>query len=145
MQSRLFQTLRVGFQSLWLYKLRSALAALGIFIGTSTVIWLVAMGEGVSYQAQQQIKDLGATNIIVRSVKPPADSSATDNSAPYIEYGLLRADYERIISNLPNLARAVPMREILRELRVADRTAEVKLVGCSAEYLQLNHLAIARG
>ncbi len=38
-----------------------------ILIGGTAVIWLVAMGEGVSYQAQQQIKDLGANNIIVRN------------------------------------------------------------------------------
>ena len=30
--------------------MRAGLAALGIFIGTTTVIWLVAMGEGVSYR-----------------------------------------------------------------------------------------------
>ena len=61
----------MGFKSLMLHKLRSGLAMLGILIGVTAVIWLVALGEGVSYQAQQQIKELGATNIIVRSVKPP--------------------------------------------------------------------------
>jgi len=55
--------------------LRPLQAALGIFIGTSTVIWLVAMGKGVSHRAQQQIKELGATNIIVRTKQP---SSAGD-------------------------------------------------------------------
>ena len=52
------QQLKLGFRSLMLHKLRSALAVLGILIGVTAVIWLVAMGEGVSYQAQQQIKDL---------------------------------------------------------------------------------------
>ncbi len=66
MQSKFFQTLKLGLKSLLLQKMRSVLAALGIFIGTTTVIWLVAMGEGVSYQAQQQIMELGATNIILR-------------------------------------------------------------------------------
>ena len=60
-----------------LQKMRAGLAALGIFIGTSTVIWLVAMGEGVSYQAREQIKNLGATNIIVRSLKPNTSSDST--------------------------------------------------------------------
>ena len=59
-----------GFKSLMLHKLRASLAMLGILIGVTAVIWLVALGEGVSYQAQQQIKDLGATNIIINSVKP---------------------------------------------------------------------------
>ncbi len=72
---RIFLTLRLGIYSLLLHKLRSGLAVLGILIGIMAVIWLVAMGEGVSYQAQQQIKDLGANNIIVRSVKPAQTSS----------------------------------------------------------------------
>ena len=38
--------------------MRAGLAGLGIFIGTATVIWLVAMGEGVSHRAQEQIKEL---------------------------------------------------------------------------------------
>ncbi len=74
--TRFWQTLRLGLKSLLLHKLRSGLAILGIFIGVTAVIWLVAMGEGVSYQAQQQIKDLGANNIIIRSAKPPADVTA---------------------------------------------------------------------
>ena len=144
MKSSLLQTIELGLKSLLLQKLRASLAALGIFIGTTTVIWLVAMGEGVSHQAQQQIKDLGATNIIVRSIKPNTDDVTGDNSRVKT-YGLLRADYRRMLSNIPTLRRAVPMRELGRELRVGDRTADVKLVGCSEEYLQLNRLEIARG
>ena len=72
MISYLLRTLRLGFKSLLLHKLRTGLAMLGILIGVTAVIWLVALGEGVSYQAQKQIEDLGATNIIIKSVKPPS-------------------------------------------------------------------------
>lgn len=144
MRSSLYQTLRLGIKSLSLQKLRAGLAALGIFIGTTTVIWLVAMGEGVSHQAQQQIKDLGATNIIARSVKPNTSEDAGDNDRVK-RYGLLRADYERFLTNIPSIRRSVPMRELRREFRVEDHVADAKLVGCSEEYLELNQLAIARG
>ena len=73
--SRLLRTLRLGIKSLLLHKLRTGLAMLGILIGVTAVIWLVALGEGVSYQAQKQIEELGATNVIVKSVKPPEGSS----------------------------------------------------------------------
>ena len=102
----MWQVLSVGLKSLLLHKLRSALAILGILIGVTAVIWLVAMGEGVSYQAQQQIKDLGANNIIIRSTKPPAD--ALRGGGFIIAYGLLRADFERIVSNVPTLSQSVP-------------------------------------
>ncbi|MBL7039656.1 MAG: ABC transporter permease [Pirellulaceae bacterium] len=122
--------------------MRAGLAALGIFIGTSTVIWLVAMGEGVSYRAQQQIKELGATNIIVRSKETRSDEEANSRIKAY---GLLRDDYRRITENIPTIRSAVPMRELRFELRLGNRTADAKLVGCVEDYLQLNQLEIARG
>ena len=136
------QTLLLGLKSLLLQKMRSALAALGIFIGTTTVIWLVAMGEGVSYDAQQQIMELGAKNIIVRSVEPQSADSASERVKTY---GLLRKDFQRILTNVPSISSAVPMRELKREFLVDGRTADVNLVGCTKEYLDLNHLKIARG
>jgi putative ABC transport system permease protein len=142
MSSSFLQTLRLGLKSLLLQKMRSALAALGIFIGTTTVIWLVAMGEGVSHDAQEQIMELGATNIIVRSIEP---QSADGNSERVKAYGLLRADYRRIMSNIPAITRAVPIREVKREFMVKGRTVDVKLVGSTRDYLELNRLEIARG
>jgi putative ABC transport system permease protein len=121
--------------------MRSVLAALGIFIGTTTVIWLVAMGEGVSYQAQQQIMELGATNIIIRSIEP----SAEDGNERVKLYGLTRADYRRILSNVPTIVRAVPIRELKRQFMVGDRMLDVKLVGCTDDHFQLNRLEISRG
>ena len=144
MHSSFYQTFRLGLKSLFLQKLRAGLAALGIFIGTTTVIWLVAMGEGVSHQAQQQIKDLGATNIIVRSIDPSTGDEADEDNRVKT-YGLLRADYQRILSNVPTVRRAVPMRELRRELHVGDHTADAKLVGCSEDHLELNQLSMARG
>ena len=81
MNSSILRVIRLGLKSLLLQKMRAGLAALGIFIGTATVIWLVAIGEGVSHQAQQQILLLGAKNIIVRTVLPTSSSDAQDSNS----------------------------------------------------------------
>ncbi len=137
------QIFRLGIKSLVLQKMRSSLAALGIFIGTTTVIWLVAMGEGVSYQAQQQILELGANNIIIRSIEPKTSSNTEKDRVK--SYGLLRADYQRMLSNIPSIVRAVPIRELKREFAVKDRILNANLVGCTEDHLELNRLEIARG
>jgi putative ABC transport system permease protein len=142
--SRLLRTVRLGFKSLFLHKLRSGLATLGILIGVTAVIWLVALGEGVSYQAQQQIKELGATNIIVRSVKPPAQSSRPGASSFVVEYGLTRDDFDRIAS-IPTVKRAVPLREIRKEVRYQTRVVDARFIGCTPAYFEMNHLTMARG
>jgi putative ABC transport system permease protein len=108
------------------------------------VIWLVAMGEGVSYQAQQQIKELGATNIIVRSVRPTKMSAETAGSF-FIDYGLKREDFQRL-KNIPSVVRAVPLRELeSRITRYLDREETVRVVGCQPEYMEMNHLTLAQG
>ena len=137
------QTFKLGLKSLMLQKMRSALAALGIFIGTTTVIWLVAMGEGVSYQAQQQILELGANNIIVRTIEPKSNTSGDKNRVK--SYGLLRSDYQRFLSNIPSIVRAVPIRELRREFAAKGRILKANLVGCAVDHFDLNRLEIARG
>lgn len=139
------QSVGLGLKSLMLQKMRAGLAALGIFIGTSTVIWLVAMGEGVSQRAQQQIKELGATNIIMRTKRPNTDGDGEEANARVKIYGLLRSDYRRVVENIPSVSRAVPMRELRFELRLGNRSADAMLVGCVEDYLELNRLQIARG
>jgi putative ABC transport system permease protein len=139
------QTVQLGLKSLMMQKTRAGLAGLGIFIGTATVIWLVAMGEGVSYRAQKQIEELGATNIIVRSKEPTTSGDARDSNSRVKTYGLLRDDYDRFQTNLPDIELMVRMRELKFELRKGNNTADSKLVGCSDEYLEQNHLEIARG
>ncbi len=144
MGSKFLQTLRLGLKTLLLHKLRSGLAVLGIMIGVTAVIWLVAMGEGVSYEAQQQIKDLGATNIIVRSIKPAGNQSGLQ-TARFLSYGVLRDDFKRITSTIPTVVRAVPLREIQKEVRYMDKTSEIRLVGCTPDYLEMNNLKLAEG
>ncbi len=142
MTHALLQPVKLGLKSLLLQKLRASLAVLGIFIGTTTVIWLVAMGEGVSYQAQKQIKELGANNIIVRTVEP---ENKNDFNNPIKTFGLTDEDYHRILSNLQNIKRAVPIRELRRDVSKDDRVMTSKIVGCVNDYLELNRLTICRG
>ena len=60
----------VGIKSIYSHGLRSLLTVLGIVIGVAAVIAMLAVSEGASYEAQQQFRDLGASNILVKSVKP---------------------------------------------------------------------------
>ena len=82
---------RLGIKSLALHPMRSLLTVLGIFIGIASVVWLLAIGEGISLQIQKQIEALGTNNIIVRSVKPIEENSL--NMSSMAIYGLTRDDY----------------------------------------------------
>src|SRR4051812_37992055 len=63
--SKFARSVGLAVRSLWLHKLRAALSVLGIVIGTSAVIVLMAFGKGSMQDALNDIKRQGATNIIV--------------------------------------------------------------------------------
>ena len=138
------RTIHLGVKSLMLHPLRSMLTMVGICIGVWAVICLLAIGEGISEQAQKQIEGLGAENIIVRSVKPvnPPDGGENDF---ILAYGLLRSDFERIVTTIPTVKSALPIREMRREIRFRDRRIDGRLVGCTPEYAEVTRLIVDRG
>ncbi|MHB1037290.1 MAG: ABC transporter permease [Pirellulales bacterium] len=137
------RTWLLGAKSLTLHPMRSLLTVLGIFIGVASVIWLLAIGEGISLKAQEQIAGLGANNIIVRSVKPPSETTA--GIAGPVPYGLTRDDYDRLRETIPTVDRVLPIREIRRQFRFGDRLVDGRLVGCTPEYAEVTQLFVARG
>ncbi|WP_145059205.1 ABC transporter permease [Lignipirellula cremea] len=140
------RTLQLGVKSLLLHPMRSLLTVLGIFIGVAAVIWLLAISEGISREAQKQIEGLGANNIIVRSIKPPEDSGSSSGGFSGAKpYGLTRADYARLVSTIPTISNALPIREIRSQFSNAGRTLDGRLVGCTPDYDDAMHLKIARG
>src|ERR1044071_3853366 len=90
-------TVHLGVKSLLLHKLRTILTMLGIIFGVCSVIAMLAIGEGASYEAQEAIKRLGSANVILRSVKPVDDLSNSTGRRSYVsEYGLTYADVDRL-------------------------------------------------
>ena len=120
---------------------------LGIVFGVFSVIAMLAIGEGASSQAQKQVLELGATNIIVRSKKPPENSSASTSGSSnrVLRYGLLRADYRLLSDSIPTVVQAIPIREVTMDIRYLHRQLNSRLVGCTPEYFDFNHLKIDRG
>src|SRR6185436_3345987 len=134
------RTLHLSVKSLLMHPLRSSLTVLGIFIGVSSVIWLLALGEGISRAAQEQISSLGALNIIVRTVKPSGDEARDAG------YGLTRADYVRLVATVPTISKAIPMRILpALEFRNRNRKMEGRMVGTTPDYAEATRLAVARG
>ncbi len=122
----------LAVRSLWLHKLRALLSVLGIVIGTAAVIALMAFGEGSMQDALADIERQGATNIIVRSVKPP-DESATQSRSFFAVYGLTEQDYERL-HNIDTIIRDVPLRVFRQEIRYLGSMHVGRMVGTTQHY-----------
>jgi putative ABC transport system permease protein len=139
------RTVRLGIKSLLLHKLRSLLTTLGVLFGVSSVIAMLAIGEGASAEAQEQIKQLGSQNIILRSVKPP-DDVASDSTSRLISYGLLHQDFDRVRDTFPWVESAVPLRELAQEVRYEDNALpNPRLLATVPDYLDATGRLLADG
>ena len=122
--ARIWRALKLGMKSLLLHKLRSGLTVLGIVFGVAAVISMLAIAEGTSRDAQEQIRALGATNIIIRSVKPSEETQATGGRpARILNYGLKYSDFDRIVNTIPTIRKGVagprdPQADPPRQLRL---------------------------
>jgi putative ABC transport system permease protein len=141
---RFVHILRIGLKSLGLHVLRSALTVVSIVLGVASVIVMLAVGEGARFRAIQQIKDLGASNIIVRSVKPLEDPKARQQQG-ILKYGLTYRDLERIRETVPTIVSVTPMREFRKDIRVLDHNLEGRVVAVMPNYLATNVLKVAQG
>ncbi len=139
-------TVRLGIKSLLLHKLRSVLTMLGIIFGVCSVIAMLAIGEGASYEAQQAIKKLGSQNIIIRSVKPPDDAKQAGLRRGFaLEYGLTYDDASRIQSTIPGVVHVLPVRIIRENVRFFQNSVPCQIIGTLPSYLEIVGLDIARG
>ena len=141
-------TVRLGIKSLLLHKLRSILTMLGIIFGVCSVISMLAIGEGASYEAQESIKRLGSDNIIIRSVKPPEDAKATSmggGRGSSMEYGLTYQDGARIQATIPGVVRVLPIRIIRENVRFAQNNIPCQVLGTLPFYAEIVGVDVVRG
>lgn len=142
--AKLQRSVSLAVKSLWLHKLRSFLSVLGIIIGTCAVIALMAFGEGSMRDALADIKRQGATNIIVRSVKPP-DDSATSNQSFITSYGLTHRDLDRFETFGKTISVTVPMRVFPTQARHLERMVNSRVIATLPEYVDVHKFEMARG
>lgn len=147
-------TLQLGVRNLLLHKLRSFLTMLGTILGVGSVIAMLAIGEGSKRKAVEQIRQLGATNVIIRSVKPependpnsPGTSASQQQASRVLEYGLKYADYERLRDTLPTVVQSLPASLVRKDAQHGRRRiANARIVGSTPQYLKVKNLRLYRG
>ena len=144
--SQFISTVQLGVKSLLLHKLRSGLTMLGIIFGVCSVIAMLAIGEGASYEAQEAIKNLGSNNIIIRSLKPPEDSKDSGGSRGMeLDYGLTYDDGSRIYSTIPGVKRVLPMRIIRENVRFNENNIPCQVIGTTPVYPEIVGVDVVRG
>ena len=139
------RTIRLGVKSLWLHKLRSSLTVLGLVFGVSSVIAMLAVGEGASHEAQEQIRRQGSHNIILKSVKPPDNQQGNQGQSFMVEYGITDDDLRRIRETIPTVEILVPGRIIRKKVWNIGHRVDCDVIGTVPWYPEMRNHQVASG
>ena len=142
---RLKRTIKLGVKSLWMHRLRSTLTALGIIFGVSSVIAMLAIGEGASRDAQEKIAQLGSKNIIIKTAEPPEDQSSVGQQQTLREYGLTYADAERFQNGIPDVQVVVPNRRISQQASYRNHRVAIEVIGTVPWYPEISSTRLKFG
>ena len=141
---KLVEALALAVSGLSANRLRSALTMLGILIGVSAVILLVAVGNGTSVQIQQQIESLGS-NIIY--VSPASQRVGGVSQGFGSGQTLTQADVDALNdkSQAPDIVTAIPVTQAQGIMVYQNQNWFAPTSGTTADFPQVRNYEIAAG
>ncbi len=128
---------RLGLKDISRHKMRAFLTMLGVVFGVGSVVAMLAVGEGASKQALEQIKKLGSNNIVINSIKPSSEDQQDAQRSRLSMYGILHADHDRIAESIPVVKRTVPVKLMQKKAALGELNMELRVVGTTAGWFEL--------
>jgi putative ABC transport system permease protein len=136
------QTLRVAARALMRNKLRSFLTTLGIVIGVSAVIAMVAIGEGAKAKVEQSFASMGSNVLIVLPGSTSAGGSRGGfGSLPTLTWDDLRA----IQTEVPTVQYVAAQLRTSAQVLFEDQNWTTSIYGTSPEYFAIRNWPVSSG
>ncbi len=129
-------------------KLRSALTMLGVLIGVSAVIILVAVGTGSSRQIEQRIDALGTNTLtVINTGRFGAARSVASTGTQSQAATLTEADVKQISdsNNAPDVASVSPVLTTSETATYGSASSTISVTGSTPSYLTASDDTVASG
>ena len=139
-----FTTCFIAFDALNSNKLRSGLTLLGIIIGVSAVITLMAIGRGAQESITSRIESLGTNLLFIRS---GATSSFGFSGAQGSAANLTLEDSLALTDPIlaPSVVSVAPETQLRGQLVYQRENSNTRLIGITPEYLSVRSFEIEKG
>ena len=139
---RLLQTLRVAIRALLRNKLRSFLTTLGIIIGVSAVIAMVAIGEGAKARVEESFASMGSNLLVVLPGSTTAGGQRGGfGSMPTLTWDDLKA----IRTEVPTVRYAAAQLRSGAQLSSEDQNWGTSVYGTTPEYFLIRNWPVGIG
>jgi putative ABC transport system permease protein len=135
------EMLRVAVHSLGAHKLRFILSALGIMIGVASVIAMISVGQGATYNIRSRVESLGSDLITI----VPAFRVGSGGAASTQITTVFTLDLATEFTRVPAVQDVVPIGQTNGTIKYRDRNLQTSLVGGTPAYSAVLNYPIAQG
>ena len=130
-------------------KIRAALTSLGILFGVASVIAMLAIGSGAEQEILQQMKLLGANNIIVTPIVEQKEGKIEKDDgkkqSKKFTPGLTYLDAQALKEELPGVSAASSEVVVNTVITREAHHRSGKIVGVDSSYFKVMNLQLAEG
>jgi putative ABC transport system permease protein len=145
----LLETLRMALGALAANRMRSVLALLGIIIGVTTVIGMVALVNGFQRSVEQSIRSTGSNTIYIHRIRPGVNFGSNDIPDSLKQRKAFTiGDGQAILAQAPAVRAITAMKYDFFGLQVAHRgklSRGADVYGTDENYLQVHGYEVGRG
>jgi putative ABC transport system permease protein len=138
----LFEVFAVALQALRANKLRSVLTMLGIVIGVSAVIAMIALGTGAQTAVNERIQSLGTTLL---TVMPGQQRGAGGFVSMDFRARLTMNDPRALEERSTSLAAVQPEMSQQLQVQYQNMNTNTQIVGTTANFLSVRKYELAAG
>ena len=138
-------TIRIALRAIFANRLRSALTSLGLIIGVSSVIVLIAIGQGTQKGVTDRIQGLG-TNLIFIESSAAATTSQGGGFAGLVSSTLVQGDATAIAADgIPGVTAVAARMSIDSQAIAGANNVGAEIVATSSGYSDVRDLALRSG
>ena len=137
-----FASLRIALRALRVNKMRSVLTALGIIIGVSAVIAMIAVGSGARAQINEQIASMGSNLLIVQSGSSTSGGMRMGSGTVPT---LTADDAEAILTEIPSVKYAAPTLPGVAQVIYGNQNWSTSITGTMPEMLDIRDWPVVSG
>jgi macrolide transport system ATP-binding/permease protein len=140
--AELAESLSMAVSSIFSNKLRSFLTMLGIIVGVSAVITMIAIGQGAGAQITERISQLGANLLMVR---PGASQRGPARSASGSRTSLTYADAQAIADECPSVAKVDAEYSRNAQVVYGNKNTNTTINGVTPSYPEVRNFPVEQG
>src|SRR3990172_4444546 len=140
---KLLKGTKIALHTLGAHKMRTALAVIGIVMGVSAVILMVAIGRGAQAAVMKKIQGLGTNLIIVTAGKVRIVAGRPRQMGNVTT--LTTRDAEAVVAEAPSVRRAAPFQSRKFTVKYGESSASTLIAGTTPDFTDIRNFRPVSG